>query len=64
MTDLTQLGRYQKGAAERLVIKTALIALIELALEGREQCQLSRSEVEECLDTIFLCSEILKGVKS
>ncbi len=61
MQELDQLGRYQKGAAERLVLTTALIALIELTLDGSEQLELKRGGREERLDTIYLCARILKG---
>lgn len=62
--ELAQLGRHQKGAAERLVIKVALLSLIELQLEGSEQKKLSNNQREEHLDSIFLCASILRKEKS
>ena len=61
---LAQLGRYQRGAAERLVIKIALLSVIQLLLENHEQCHLDSTSKEEALDTIYLCGQILTGEKS
>ena len=59
MPDLNQLGRFQKGAAERLILRTAISALGRLALQEREGAHLSNFEVEECLDALFACLEVL-----
>lgn len=56
---LDQLGRYQKGAAERLILRTAIQALGRLALQDREGAHLSQLETEECLDALFACLEVL-----
>ncbi len=59
MKKLTQLGRYQRSAAERLVIRTAVEALGALAMVERDGLVQAVPELEQIFDTLYLCLEVL-----
>ena len=63
MTDLSQLGRYQKGAAERLVIATAVAALGALALKQRQDLANETPELAEIYQMLIDCLAVLNNEK-
>lgn len=56
-----QLGRLQKGAAERLVHTVALVSLIRLALLERPGAQqLTSVELDELFEDLRMCAAVFK----
>ena len=61
--DLSQLGRFQKGAAERLVIAAAVSSLGALALKQRQDLANETPELADIYDQLLQCLEILNNEK-
>ena len=61
MKALSQLGRYQRGAAERLVLRAAIRNLGALALRDRQSLANEVPELTHIYDQLFECLEVLNN---